>query len=665
MDFRTLRRKNSNWQDDDDNPRKRTLSFVESFQAQSPSHYEDESDSDGIVNQLYSSITQFCQDVLFNLQNSEEARRKDPMSTPLYRLLDDIYTSFVTWGSDLDVRRGALDKALEDSRELRQFTIKILIRVCEAIENEIHPTMLDIFRETQLESPIQRLETKLERIRSIKAEASLHAQNSADSEYDDGIKSASSSDGYGPGTPSDSSSLEEALETLKYEVEALIELTPSLEDPIQDTIVDTHEKAAAPQAQGSSHEDCKYLTFLDGIKQKSPQCNDALATAIGKAIYRTTIRLQAERDAAANPQLSLGVGRPEKAASELFPRDSGYDTATRDPSQRLNNLPAQSTTSLGSGRETDYARTLNAYKDDDGTISTPFPSQPKELKIGDKFACVACGRQVAKSQSGAAWRRHVLSDLQPWICCQISCDCNFKSFSTRDEWLKHLQAIHEAHPSWNARSCPFCPREVTVGHQNMICHVERHLRQLSLAALPASHEDGSEDSESESEKDTAGAEPETIEIMGGSTQPTKPAGNTASVGRLETHLWDHPVYKNATQEADGLWHCPWEGEGYCQHKPSVLKADHDKFIEYHLKSLWCKSDGCPSNNNQPFATQEILYLHELKHHGMHKGGGRFLCTSPGCGRSRQGNGFMNTWLQLEHIKNVHDNLPDIGLPEGP
>ena len=49
---------------------------------------------------------------------------------------------------------------------------------------------------------------------------------------------------------------------------------------------------------------------------------------------------------------------------------------------------------------------------------------------------------------------------------------------------------------------------------------------------------------------------------------------------------------------------------------------------------------------------------------MHKGGGRFLCTSPGCGRSRPGNGFANRWVQLEHIKNVHDNIPDLPAPEG-
>ena len=83
-----------------------------------------------------------------------------------------------------------------------------------------------------------------------------------------------------------------------------------------------------------------------------------------------------------------------------------------------------------------------------------------------------------------------------------------------------------------------------------------------------------------------------------------------------------------------------------------------KFADFHLKSLRCKVEGCDWSG-RAFATQEILYLHEQKEHGMHKGGGRFLCTSLGCGRSRPGNGFANKWVQLEHIKNVHENILDL------
>jgi hypothetical protein len=92
----------------------------------------------------------------------------------------------------------------------------------------------------------------------------------------------------------------------------------------------------------------------------------------------------------------------------------------------------------------------------------------------------------------------------------------------------------------------------------MIRHVERHLQQLSLAALTASPEDESEDSESEH-----------------SDVSSSPGGGDSGYPREIEPLKDHPLYTHAVQGDDGLWHCPWEGEGYCGHKPSVLRADFE------------------------------------------------------------------------------------------
>jgi len=134
MDLKTLRRRDSNWHEEEGDPRnrrRRTQSYIDSVQA--TSHHDKQ--PDGIVSQMYSCILLFCQDVLVSLENSEEARRMEPMSMSLYRLLDSVYTSFITWGNDLHVGAGNLDDALKDSQDLRQFTIKIMIRICDTIEN--------------------------------------------------------------------------------------------------------------------------------------------------------------------------------------------------------------------------------------------------------------------------------------------------------------------------------------------------------------------------------------------------------------------------------------------------------------------------------------------------------------------------------------------------
>lgn len=257
----------------------------------------------------------------------------------------------------------------------------------------------------------------------------------------------------------------------------------------------------------------------------------------------------------------------------------------------------------------------------------------------------------------------------------MSCKClrhpyKTKSYKTKGDWIRHLQAQHEVHPEWDDKKCPFCLRVIEVGGDKMMRHVERHLHQLSLAALPANPGDD----------DEIGSEHDSDEV------PPSADGSNMSSPSLDgddQSFQDHPLYKHADQGNDGLWHCPWEGEGYCDHQPSVLKADFEyvpvptpitpfilstlhatqlttpsEFVKMHLGSLQCKVDGCPIKGTA-FATREILYLHEQDDHGMHQGGGLLLCTSPGCGRSRPGNGFANKWIWRQHITGVH------GLPPPP
>jgi hypothetical protein len=38
---------------------------------------------------------------------------------------------------------------------------------------------------------------------------------------------------------------------------------------------------------------------------------------------------------------------------------------------------------------------------------------------------------------------------------------------------------------------------------------------------------------------------------------------------------DHYLYKNAFPQADGLFHCPWEGQSSCNHKPEKLKCNYE------------------------------------------------------------------------------------------
>ncbi|KUI59194.1 Zinc finger protein ZIC 5 [Cytospora mali] len=127
---------------------------------------------------------------------------------------------------------------------------------------------------------------------------------------------------------------------------------------------------------------------------------------------------------------------------------------------------------------------------------------------------------------------------------------------------------------------------------------------------------------------------------------------------------DHPLYKNAYPKPDGLFHCPWEGQANCNHKPEKLKCNYDKFVDSHLKPYRCKVDSC---ENARFSSTACLLRHEREAHAMHGHGDKpYLCTYEGCDRAVPGNGFPRNWNLRDHMRRVHnDNGSSLSTRSGP
>jgi hypothetical protein len=137
---------------------------------------------------------------------------------------------------------------------------------------------------------------------------------------------------------------------------------------------------------------------------------------------------------------------------------------------------------------------------------------------------------------------------------------------------------------------------------------------------------------------------------------------------LDNTARDHPLYHNASPQADGLYHCPWEKETTCQHKPEKLKCNYEyvstlvhsdnantlsKFVDSHLKPYRCKVAACKDLH---FSSTACLLRHEREAHAMHGHGDKpFLCTYDGCERGASGNGFPRHWNLRDHMKRVHNH----------
>ncbi|KAG7436173.1 hypothetical protein Forpi1262_v003286 [Fusarium oxysporum f. sp. raphani] len=116
---------------------------------------------------------------------------------------------------------------------------------------------------------------------------------------------------------------------------------------------------------------------------------------------------------------------------------------------------------------------------------------------------------------------------------------------------------------------------------------------------------------------------------------------------------DHDLYKKAAPYEDGLYHCPWEGQPSCNHRPEKLKCNYDKFVDSHLKPYRCKAESCEGAR---FSSTACLLRHEREAHGLHGHGDKpFLCVYEGCERAVPGNGFPRQWNLRDHMKRVHND----------
>ncbi|KAK0254370.1 hypothetical protein LTS09_010490 [Friedmanniomyces endolithicus] len=126
----------------------------------------------------------------------------------------------------------------------------------------------------------------------------------------------------------------------------------------------------------------------------------------------------------------------------------------------------------------------------------------------------------------------------------------------------------------------------------------------------------------------------------------------ASTESEEGRHRNHPLYSEGPH-ADGMFHCPFATDPTCQHGPTKLKCNYDKFIDSHLKPFRCKLDAC---SKQEFSSTACLLRHEREAHGMHGHGDRpHLCYYEGCERGVSGNGFPRRYNLFDHMKRVHDH----------
>ncbi|KAM0229162.1 hypothetical protein ACHAPO_010192 [Fusarium lateritium] len=187
------------------------------------------------------------------------------------------------------------------------------------------------------------------------------------------------------------------------------------------------------------------------------------------------------------------------------------------------------------------ATSFQSLEDGEGT-GRPIPDLSDmaldgvQLQYGEPFECPYC-RTIQLVANRYEWKRHVFTDIQPYMCTIRNCKNGNKSFSTRGEWFEHESNVHrwqwdcswcnssdstfpsseefkrhlnKSHPgmvteaqmpliidacerpikAFDSGNCPLCedwnPTSGSNNAKGFSRHLARHLQQLSLAAIPIS-----------------------------------------------------------------------------------------------------------------------------------------------------------------------------------
>ncbi|KAF4634492.1 hypothetical protein G7Y89_g3617 [Cudoniella acicularis] len=130
---------------------------------------------------------------------------------------------------------------------------------------------------------------------------------------------------------------------------------------------------------------------------------------------------------------------------------SSYHGNDTFPESTPLSLDKQGVQAAPKGPRTQYADSAKASERGTNILRTP-PLPKKDdgsrVKYGEHFECPYCWR-IQRFEEKGDWKKHVLSDLRPYVCTFKPCDLNM--FDSQRQWFDHELQIHRK--QW---ACQFC-----------------------------------------------------------------------------------------------------------------------------------------------------------------------------------------------------------------
>ncbi|ETS81698.1 hypothetical protein PFICI_06700 [Pestalotiopsis fici W106-1] len=400
---------------------------------------------------LCSNILELFREVFLLLSNSDTPF----LSRAEYISLERSFGQLKLWSDGYGVSTGELDDLLDKSRLLRRDTLKLLRSIGINLTERLLP---QLFGKSSMTESLGLISNGLKAV--------------LESYHDDDGESTSS----GESDDSLEDNVQEMTKDLQTDTLCLMELGELFREPVVDSVRDAETSASHEALLGWA----PYQAFCDKVGTRFPLAVQLLVARLGKANYERCIRCQQLRH---NQEIKTVTEDSRNPPLYLAPKGSTFHDSGLGSS-----IPSA----------TSYAETMLSYGSTNGR-SVHVPALPSDGKSRKPFACLVCGKLVNISNN-SAWKQHIYSDLRPWLCLDMSCSNGDTSFENRNDWISHLALDHNLEPRWRSFECPLCHAETGAGKVAVTRHLEAHLEEISLAALPIDV-DSESDSESDDERD--------------------------------------------------------------------------------------------------------------------------------------------------------------------
>ncbi|KAJ4172489.1 hypothetical protein NW754_002689 [Fusarium falciforme] len=385
------------------------------------------------------------------------------------RCYDRALSSFILWTDGYEVRKGGLDQVVADSWTLRRLILGFLSDISRSLAEGFVPTL---GLSDEYSAQVSSLRTAYYEAEALLQEGYQCGSNWADPDSTSDAGSDRSDDSSQGSMISDSRDFDELLADLKTDIQCLHDLGPLIESPFVEQPKQPED--TTPVSLQIIWE--AYQPYGDRILQRFPQAQTSLVERLARANLDRFRKIQEEK-------------------RENLIKQQQHDEAASRISGSVRYRDSALGTSLATGSI--YAETVMAYGQSED-LAVRVPPLPEGAKSGVPFECLACGRSVS-IKNNSAWKKHLWRDLRPWICHDSTCDFGNEPFTSREDWIEHLEFDHNFQLAWGSFECPLCHEETGEGKTAIIHHLASHMEEISLAALPSGYDSDNDLEESDDE----------------------------------------------------------------------------------------------------------------------------------------------------------------------